>query len=67
MTPAGEEDTAAATVAWLSGLSNELLWTDARIIVDRPDRSTEQPDSAFMALIDDPSLRPERSMVMQTA
>ena len=47
--------------------SDELLWTDARIIVDRPDRSTEQPDSAFMALIDDPSLRPEKSMVIQTA
>ncbi|MBM28451.1 MAG: hypothetical protein CME58_08740 [Halieaceae bacterium] len=67
VTPAGEEDNAAATAAWLSGLSGELLWTDARIIVDRPDRSTEQPDSAFMALIDDPSLRPEKSMVIQTA
>ena len=67
VTPAGEVDNAAATAAWLSGLSRELLWTDARIIVDRPDRSTEQPDSAFLALIDDPSLRPEKSMVIQTA
>ena len=63
----GDDDPAAATDAWLSALSSELLWTEARIIVDRPDRSTEQPDSAFMALIEDPSLRPERSMVIQTA
>lgn len=67
VTPSGEEDNAAATAAWLSALSSELLWTDARIIVDRPDRSTEQPDSAFMSLIEDPSLRPEKSMVIQTA
>ena len=65
--PPGEEDTAAATEAWLSALSTELLWTNARVIVDRPDRGTEQPDSAFMALIEDPSLRPEKSMVIQTA
>ena len=67
VTPPGEEDTAAATEAWLSALSTELLWTNARVIVDRPDRGTEQPDSAFMALIEDPSLRPEKSMVIQTA
>ena len=67
VTPAGEEDNAAASAAWLSALSGELLWTEARIIVDRPDRSTEQPDSAFMALIEDPGLRPEKSMVIQTA
>ena len=67
VTPRGEEDTAAATKAWLSALSTELLWTNARVIVDRPDRSTEQPDSAFMTLLQDPSLRPERSLVIQTA
>ena len=67
VTPAGEEDNAAATAAWLSARSDELLWTDARIIVDRPDRSTEQPDSAFMALAQDPSLRPTKSVVIQTA
>ena len=67
VTPPGEEDTAVATEAWLSALSTELLWTNARVIVDRPDRGTEQPDSAFMALIEDPSLRPEKSMVIQTA
>ena len=65
--PPGEEDSAAATEVWLSALSTELLWTNARVIVDRPDRGTEQPDSAFMALIEDPSLRPEKSMVIQTA
>lgn len=67
VTPPGEEDSAAATEVWLSALSTELLWTNARVIVDRPDRGTEQPDSAFMALIEDPSLRPEKSMVIQTA
>ena len=65
--PPGEEDSAAATEVWLSALSTELLWTNARVIVDRPDRGTKQPDSAFMALIEDPSLRPEKSMVIQTA
>jgi putative cardiolipin synthase len=67
MTPTGEADSEAARATWLSALSDELLWTDARIIVDRPDRSTEQPDSAFMTLLQDPSLRPERSLVIQTA
>ena len=67
VTPAGEQDTAAATEAWLSALSLELLWTNARVIVDRPDRGTEQPDSAFMTLLQDPSLRPEQSLVIQTA
>ena len=64
--PPGEEDT-AATAAWLTALSSELLWTNARVIVDRPDRSSEHPDSAFMALAQDPSLRPEQSVVIQTA
>lgn len=67
VTPRGEEDNAAATKAWLSALSTELLWTNARVIVDRPDRNSEQPDSAFMTLLQDPSLRPERSLVIQTA
>jgi len=65
--PAGEGNPAVAIEAWLSTLSNELLWTEAQIIVDRPDRSTEQPDSAFMALLQDPSLQPESSLVIQTA
>ena len=67
VTPVGEEDTTAATEAWLSALSTELLWTNARVIVDWPDRGTGQPDSAFMTLLQDPSLRPERSLVIQTA
>ena len=65
--PRGEDDPGAATTGWLNALSNELLWTEARVIVDRPDRSTEQPDSAFMALAQDPSLRPTESVVIQTA
>jgi len=65
--PAAEGNPAAATESWLSALSNELLWTNARIIVDRPDRSSEQPDSAFMALAQDPSVRPSESVVIQTA
>ena len=65
--PRGEDDPDAATTGWLNALSNELLWTEARVIVDRPDRSTEQPDSAFMALAQDPSLRPTESAVIQTA
>jgi putative cardiolipin synthase len=65
--PEGEDDSAAATAGWLNALSDELLWTEARVIVDRPDRSTEQPDSAFMALAQDPSLRPTESVVIQTA
>jgi putative cardiolipin synthase len=67
VTPAGEEDNAAATEAWLSALSTGLLWTNARVIVDRPDRGNEQADSAFMTLLQDPSLRPTQSLVIQTA
>ena len=65
--PAGEDDPTAATANWLNALSDELLWTEARVIVDRPDRSSEHPDSAFMALAQDPGLRPEQSLVIQTA
>ena len=62
-----EQDTAEATEAWLDGLSGELRWTKARVIVDRPDRSSENPDSAFMALAQDPAVRPNESVVIQTA
>jgi putative cardiolipin synthase len=48
-------------------LSDELIWTNARVIVDRPDRSSEHPDSAFMALAQDPAVRPGESVVIQTA
>ncbi|MDG1932369.1 MAG: phospholipase D family protein [Luminiphilus sp.] len=65
--PAREKDPATATAVWLDALSNELLWTAARVIVDRPDRGSEQADSAFMALLQDPGLRPEQSLVIQTA
>ena len=67
--PAAERDQnpAAVTKAWLDTLSEELLWTKARVIVDRPDRSSEHPDSAFMALAQDPTLRPSESIVIQTA
>jgi len=62
-----EEAPTEATEAWLSTLSDELLWTNARVIVDRPDRSSENPDSAFMALAQDPAVRPGESIVIQTA
>ena len=62
-----EQDPAEATEAWLNGLSGELRWTKARVIVDRPDRSSENPDSAFMALAQDPAVRPGESVVIQTA
>jgi putative cardiolipin synthase len=67
VTPPGEEDSPAAPKAWLSALSTELLWTKARVIVDRPNRGSEQADSAFMTLLQDPSLRPTQSLVIQTA
>ena len=62
-----EQDPAEAAQVWLDALSGELLWTDARVIVDRPDRGSEHPDSAFMALAQDPSVRPSESVVIQTA
>mgnify|MGYP003337351125 FL=1 len=67
--PAGERDQApdAVTDAWLNQLSGELRWTEARIIVDRPDRSSAHPDSAFMALARDPTIRPRDTAVIQTA
>jgi len=62
-----EQDPAEAAQVWLNALSDQLLWTDARVIVDRPDRSNAHPDSAFMALARDPTIRPRDTAVIQTA
>ena len=53
--------------AWLAAVSDELTWTDARVIVDRPDRSSDYPDSTFTTFIEDENLRPSASVVIQTA
>ena len=53
--------------AWLDAVSGELIWTDARVIVDRPDRSSDYPDSTFTTFIEDENLRPSASVVIQTA
>ena len=53
--------------AWLAAVPGELIWSDARVIVDRPDRSSEYPDSTFTTFIEDENLRPNASVVIQTA
>lgn len=67
--PAGErgEDIGQVTQRWLESLARDLLWTDARIIVDRPDRGSDYPDSAFTTFSQDPETRPKASVVIQTA
>ena len=52
---------------WLAAVSDELIRTDARVIVDRPDRSSDYPDSTFTTFIEDENLRPSASVVIQTA
>ena len=59
---------ASATRAdWLATLASGLLWTKAEILVDRPDRSDDYPDSAFMTFIHDAHAQPRESAVIQTA
>ena len=53
--------------AWLETLAKGLLWTNARILVDRPDRGGEYPDSAFTAFTEDPELTPLSAVQIQTA
>ncbi|MCH1493181.1 MAG: phospholipase D family protein [Luminiphilus sp.] len=67
--PVGErgEDNRQVTQRWLESLTQDLHWTDARIIVDRPDRGNDYPDSAFTTFSQDPEARPEASVVIQTA
>ena len=63
----GEHAAGASHLTWLDTLSNGLLWTNARIIVDRPDRGGEYPDSAFTAFTEDPELTPSSTVQIQTA
>jgi len=59
---------ASATRAdWLATLASGLLWTKAEILVDRPDRSDDYPDSAFMTFMHDAHAQPRESAVIQTA
>ncbi len=69
MRPGSEngQEPGMATQAWLEQLTGELLWTRARVIVDRPDRGSEYPDSAFTVFAQDPDSRPTESLVIQTA
>ena len=52
---------------WLQRFARDLLWTEAEILVDRPDRSSEFPDSAFMTFTGDAHAQPKESAVIQTA
>jgi putative cardiolipin synthase len=59
---------ASATRAdWLATLASGLFWTKAEILVDRPDRSDDYPDSAFMTFMHDAHAQPRESAVIQTA
>jgi putative cardiolipin synthase len=67
--PAVERDQAASATRadWLAIFANGLLWTEAEILVDRPDRCDDHPDSAFMAFVNDAHAQPRESAVIQTA
>jgi putative cardiolipin synthase len=67
--PAVERGRAASATRadWLATLASGLLWTKAEILVDRPDRSDDYPDSAFMTFIHDAHAQPRESAVIQTA
>ena len=67
--PAVERNQAAsaAQADWLATFARGLLWTEAEILVDRPDRSDDYPDSAFMTFIHDAHAQPRQSAVIQTA
>ena len=65
--PDEEGSTSMAAQSFLDELSKDLLWTTARIVVDRPDRGSDYPDSAFTAFTEDPELTPSNTAVIQTA
>ena len=67
--PAVERGRAASATRadWLATLASGLLWTKAEILVDRPDRSDDYPDSAFMTFMHDAHAQPRESAVSQTA
>ena len=67
--PAVERGRAASATRadWLATLASGLLWTKAEILVDRPDRSDDYPDSAFMTFMHDANAQPRESAVIQTA
>ena len=67
--PAVERDRAASATRadWLATLASGLFWTKAEILVDRPDRSDDYPDSAFMTFMHDAHAQPRESAVIQTA
>ena len=67
--PAVERGRAASATRadWLATLASSLLWTKAEILVDRPDRSDDYPDSAFMTFMHDAHAQPRESAVIQTA
>ena len=66
--PAIEQNQETTTRAdWFQRFARDLLWTEAEILVDRPDRSSEFPDSAFMTFTGDAHAQPKESAVIQTA
>jgi putative cardiolipin synthase len=67
--PAVERGRAASATRadWLATLASGLFWTKAEILVDRPDRSDDYPDSAFMTFMHDAHAQPRESAVIQTA
>jgi len=52
---------------WTERMANELTWTEAQVLVDRPDRSAENPETAFAVFASDPRLRADREVTIQTA
>lgn len=61
------QETTTPRANWLKRFASDLLWTEAEILVDRPDRGSEFPDSAFMMFTSDAHAQPRESAVIQTA
>jgi putative cardiolipin synthase len=61
------QETTTPGAHWLKRFASDLLWTEAEILVDRPDRGSEFPDSAFMMFTSDAHAQPRESAVIQTA
>ncbi len=52
---------------WTERVADELTWTEAQVLVDRPDRSAENPETAFAVFASDPRLRADREVTIETA
>ena len=56
-----------ATPDWIRRVGGELTWAEAQVLVDRPDRGADNPETAFAVFARDPRLKADREVTIQTA